>query len=1223
MVTTTVISRHNPYVGPRPYKEGEVIYGREREAAELLDILIAERIVLLYSPSGAGKSSLLNAAILPKMAGQGFEVYPVMRVNSEPPTSIKLGDDFNRYVYSCLESIEEGLPEKKRFSKKELVKLKFKDYLAKHRERARQEDPTRGDAPILLVFDQAEEVIRISMLDRDKKQDFFMQMGEILRDRNIWALVAMREDYLASFDPYLRPIPTRFSNRYRLTFLGVDAAMQAIQHPAQNAGVEFPDDSAQQLVDDLRTMMIQQPDGNTTQELGPTVEPVQLQVVCRRLWSNLPSDEKTITLEQVKALGDVNRALADYYSLQVASVAGGTGVPEREIREWFDRKLITASRIRGQVLMTPEKSEGLDNRAISMLELTYLIRAEKRGGATWFELSHDRLVRPIRENNSEWFEKHLNVLQRRADIWNQQSRPDSLLLIGPEFQVMQKWAEGNRSMMTQAEKDFYHDSMKAQQNLVRERWTNILIRWLFVASVIAALVAAGFYLKSHISEQNAVARELAAASVGTLQSDPERSVLLALAGWDVTSNPRKEILQALHLALPTVRIVEAAAPPDGRAGSVLSVDYSPDGKYVASANKNGLVYIWSAATLKSVATLTIVEHTENYNGYGAMSAAYSPDGKSLAAVGADGRLSVWDTATWKPKYQLTAGQGKINTVVYSPDGKYIATGGVDSVARVWDSASGKQVYNFPDGNKTGVETLSFSVDSTVLFSGGDDDLTIYAWQLANGQLAYKLSLPNPDNRTIYGLAVSPDGRLLASSGDDRLVRIWNLQTKDMMEIPGHVDWVWGVVFTPDSKTLISASSDRTIRLWDTQYGRSQMILTGPANQVFSISLSPNGRYLAGGSADNMVRIWDISPAGSYEVFTREHGSSIHDLRISPDGKLIASAGTNSVINLWDASTGALVKKLQSAPTSAEALSWGHDGKTMAAGYASGQTIVWNMKSYTPQLTISPEHPSAIWTAALSPDGTLLATGNNDGDVIIYNANTGEKVASLNADQQYGWLKSGKFSQSDLWVSSVAFSPDGKTLASSYGTGLIVIWDWHSGKPVFAPFDGHHDIVEKITYNADGSLLASGGDDGNAILWDLNPNIQDHLKTKFVGHSALVYDVAFSPDGRLLATGSGDRLVKIWDVKSGNYILDLYGATNRVHAVAFTPDGRHVVSGATDGTVRVFTLDPAELVRLANARLTRSLSAPECQEYLNMSCSDFEKPDPLRLLTDFLVNKFGW
>ena len=1223
--TTTVISRPNPYVGPRPYKQGETIYGRERETSELVDLLIAERILLLYSPSGAGKSSLLNAAILPKMVEQGFEVLPTIRVGMEPPTGIALEAGFNRYVYSCLQSIEADLAEEKRFPDADLARLKFKDYLNKHRERERSEDANYNDPPKLLIFDQAEEVIRISMTDREKKFDFFVQMGEVLRDRNIWALVVIREDYLASFDPYLRPIPTRLANRYRLNFLSADAAMQAIQMPAQTVNVEFPDACANQLVDDLRAMLVQQPDGSTIQELGPTVEPVQLQVVCRRLWTELPSSAKTITLDHVKAMGNVNRALADYYSLQVASVAGMSHVQEREIREWFSRKLITASGIRGQVLMTPEKSDGLDNKAVWMLERAYLIRAEKRGGATWFELAHDRLVRPVRENNAEWFDKHLNVLQRQADLWNQQSRPDSLLIIGPEFLEMQVWVKENTASITQVEKDFYQKSLKARHSAIRERTTNILIRWLFIASVIATVVAVGFYLRAHVAEQNAIARELAAASLSSLRGDPERSVLLALAGLDMTNEPHLEIIQALHQALPDMRVLRASSPQDGHTNRVYSVAYSPNGKFLASASKDGTVNIWDATTLTVLETLVVVQNISLYNGYGAFAVAYSPDGTSLAVVGADGRLTVWNTSTWELLYQAASHRGQVRAVAYSHDGKYIATGGDDGIARIWDALTGKKVYDLGGsaGNRSGIETVIFSLNDFTLFTGGNNDKNIYAWNVAVGQLAYELKDPGDNGgNTVNGLAISPDGRRLASSGSDRLIRIWNLDIKNIvMQIPGHVDWVYGLAFSPDGKTLISASADRTIRLWDTQYGRSQMILTGPSNQVFGVAVSPDGRYLASASADTYVRLWDISLEGSREVATLDHGENVHDVLVSPDGKVLASAGTNGVINLWDASTGALLNKLESTARSAEVLFWNKDSRHLAAGYMSGQALIWDTKTASPVLTI-PGDGSALWGLSLSPDGALIATGGDAGVAHIYDSQTGKEIISINADEQFDWTGSGKYTQSDLWLSATIFSPNGKYLATSHATGVVIIWDWKSGKPVMA-LDGKNEIVENIAYNADGSLLASAHDGGNVILWDLNPALDNHLKTTFTGHRALVYDVVFSPDGKFLASGGGDGLVKIWDVDAGTYVLDLYGNNNRIHSVVFSPNGRRVISGSSDHTARVYALDFNELIELAQQRITRPLTDAECSEYFDESCESFDESDPLKPVTDFLSGLFHW
>ncbi|MGC1377647.1 MAG: WD40 repeat domain-containing protein, partial [Anaerolineales bacterium] len=1067
MTTPTVISRPNPYVGPRPYKQGEILYGRERETSELVDLLIAERIVLLYSPSGAGKSSLLNAAVLPKITEQGFQVFPTMRVSLGPPNTVELGSDFNRYVYSCLQSIEEGLPADQRFSDDDLVKLKFKDYLAKYFERARAQNPDQPtDVPVLLVFDQTEEVIRISMTDGEKKLDFFTQVGDALRDRNIWALVAIREDYLAPLDPYLRPIPTRLANRYRLDFLGTEAAMQAIQRPAQTLGVEFPDPCASQLVDDLRAIQVQQPDGSTAPELGPTVEPVQLQVVCLRLWEQLPDTEKTISLEQVKELGDVNCALGDYYASQVKSIAGMSQTPERVIREWFDRKLITVNGLRGQVQLTPDKTEGLDNKAIWLLESAYLVRVEKRSGATWFELAHDRLVRPIRESNGAWFDQNLNVLQRQADVWNQQNRSESLLITGPDFIEMQKWATANMADLTPVEKDFYEHSLKAHQDAVRERQANILIRWLFVTAVVAVFVALGFFLKSHAEEKKAVARELAAASVSNLQSDPELSLLLALAGSNVTTKPHPEILQAIHEALPQVRVLNAVSAvrpvtkDDDHEAVVYSVAYSPQGKFLASAAGDGTVRIWDAKTLKAIKTLDVVDKKNPYGGLSAFAAAYSPDGKSLAAVGADGRLTVWDTSTWKMKYHVEADKGQTRAVAYSANGAYIATGGDDGTARIWNATTGTKIYDLVNGSRKTIEAVAFSAEDSLykdtLFVAGDNDNHVYAWDTKTGKLAEDKSFVIPgDTGTIYALAASPDGKLLASAGTDRIIRIWNLEarTNNMMPIPGHVDWVYDLTFTSDSQTLISVGADHTIRLWDTQYGRSQMVLNGANDVVNGVAVSPDGRSLASASNDGLVRTWDISLTGSYEVWTRELGDHVHDVRVSPDGKLVAAAVINGDVDLLNTATGQVVKKLKSTPNYAEVLSWSRDGRYLTAGYRSGQVLIWDINAGKP--TLPPiSNGSPVRGLSVSHDGSMLAMSDDSWIIRIYETKTWKKIISLDANEQLKPTGSG--------LSALMFSPDGKYLAAGYAEGRIVIWDWKSRKP-WITLDGHTDIVESVTY----------------------------------------------------------------------------------------------------------------------------------------------------------------
>src|SRR6266542_3021260 len=386
----------NPYVGPRSFQTGEALYGRDHEIRDLLGLLIAERIVLLHSPSGAGKTSLVQAALIPRLQEQEFTILPVMRVSLEPPAVTKdegrttngttNGESVlrpsssvaNRYVLSALLSLEEMLPPEQQTPLDELAALSLDAYLNRH--------PIASSAnSTVLIFDQFEEILTVDPTNLADKHAFFAQVGRALRNRQRWALFSMREDYVAALAPYLRHIPTRLNCTCRLDLLGATAAQQAIRQPARGSGVEFDAAAATRLIDDLRRVHVQRPDGSVEEQLGPAVEPVQLQVVCYRLWNmhfnghgvESPGDDRQITLADVEGVG---------------------------------------------------QSQGLDNRAIRALIDAYLVRAEKRRGATWFELAHDRLIEPIRSDNAAWSVSHLSQLQRQADLWDTRSRPDGLLL---------------------------------------------------------------------------------------------------------------------------------------------------------------------------------------------------------------------------------------------------------------------------------------------------------------------------------------------------------------------------------------------------------------------------------------------------------------------------------------------------------------------------------------------------------------------------------------------------------------------------------------------------------------------------------------------------------------------------------------------------------------------------------------------------------------------------
>ncbi len=458
----------NPYVGPRSFQMGERMYGRTRETTQLLNLIIAERIVLLHSPSGAGKTSLIQAALIPKLKEKNFQLLPVVRVNLDVADTLAKGFECNRYVFSALLSLEEDVPEKEKISADWLAKMSLPEYLEKRY--------WPEDSPNLkmLIFDQFEEIITLDPTDQSEKEEFFKQVGEALEISSRWALFAIRDDFVASLDPYLLWIPNRMSVNFRLDLLGISAARRAIQEPTRDAGVEFADDAAEKLVDDLRRVRVQQPDGNVVLQLGPHIEPVQLQVVCFRIWEDPRPDPSRITADDLEELDQedyslVDRSLTDYYSRRVIATAGATGTSERVIREWFDRRLITEQGLRGTVLMGADTSGGLDNNAIKLLVDAHLVRAEKRGGATWYELSHDRLLEPIRINNLTWYNENLSLLQRQADLWHEGGRKAGVLLVGEALEEAEQWAAENETKLTEVEQDFLKASQEQREHEQRER----------------------------------------------------------------------------------------------------------------------------------------------------------------------------------------------------------------------------------------------------------------------------------------------------------------------------------------------------------------------------------------------------------------------------------------------------------------------------------------------------------------------------------------------------------------------------------------------------------------------------------------------------------------------------------------------------------------------------------------------------------------------------------
>ena len=385
--TENHIKRENPYLGPRPYSRADAyrFFGRAKEAAELCSLVAAHRTVLLYSQSGAGKSSLLNAGTIPLLESRGFDVLPTARVSGTAETALP---DANIYVFNC-----------KRFWGNDTTP-QYATLSSILSSRPARKDAS-GILPRVAVLDQFEELFTSYASRWQEREEFFTQLNEAMEvDRTLRVLFAMREDFVAHLDSFEELLPEELRTRFRLEQLRQQAALAAVEGPLGSTTVRFKEGVAKLLVSDLLT--VPAAPGADARIVGEYVDPVQLQVVCFSLFRSLPEGTTEITQEHLVAFGDVDQALREFYVGALQDAAAITGTDEDSLRQWFETKLITESGSRGLVFRGDKTTGGIPNGAVDELEELHIIRPEVRGADRWYELSHDRFVQPILRANDAW-----------------------------------------------------------------------------------------------------------------------------------------------------------------------------------------------------------------------------------------------------------------------------------------------------------------------------------------------------------------------------------------------------------------------------------------------------------------------------------------------------------------------------------------------------------------------------------------------------------------------------------------------------------------------------------------------------------------------------------------------------------------------------------------------------------------------------------------------------
>jgi len=1116
-----------PYPGLVPFgrQHADLFFGREEQVRDLVrEIEAGNRRLCIIGPSGSGKSSLVQAGLLPQLergsAVRAPWLVASMRATVQPGARLA-------------EALERDPPT--------TLAAAITARLAR-----------AGRARLVLFIDQLEDLF--SLAAGDERERFLEALRELRGDGRCAVVAALRADFFGSlmeselWDDFER-------GRFHVTPLRLADLRRAIEEPAARSGAYLDKALVQRLLADTAA--------------EPGTLPL-LQATMLELWEAL--DERAgagpahryLALVDYERLGDggpttIATALARRANAAMTHMTGAQRAIARRLLLGlvaFGEGRRHTRRQQSIASLGAAEDPGDFDQVVAMLVARRLVTADQRSDATGrveatLDLSHEALITAWPELRS-WIETDRRDEERKraltAKVAEWRKLGDVKLLDAVELLDAERWLDGDGAragavprlrelvVRSRAALDAVRRQRDDAQRLLarsyQEHGRQLMLQGQPMRALPYLVAARKVDDERGLREANAALRRLFAEAARSLpratvvhRDAIERAAFSPDGGRAVTASRDHT---ALVWNAGTGELLVRLDHPAG----VNDAAFSPDGARVVTAGSDRLARVWHARSGELL--LAPLPHGARVH-----LAMFSPDGSRILTASWDRTLRLWDAASGNPLGSPIEHAANITGAQFHPDGRRFVVASKDREARVHDTATGEPICSL--GHDDVVRSAEFSRDGTRLVTASSDR-TARVWDAASGAAIAKVTHDAPVRRAAF----DPGGRRIVTISVDT-ARVWDAASGEPVSpVIRHADRVVGAGFSADGRRVVTAGWDRSARIWDAASGAPWSVPFEHAREVVSAAFGPGDHHVITTSADGTARTWDATAEQAGHVELAHAGRWVTSVAFDAAGERLVTAGADHTARVWSVDTGDACLPALCHEARVTAAWFSPDGAHLVSVSGSAATL-WDPATGRRRCELRHAASSAVASAVFGPDGARIVTAGNDQLVKIWDSASGRLLAELAHPRA---------------VTFAAFSPDGARIASTCADGQARIWQGDAALCL-----RHDDTVSHAAFRRDGRWIVTASKDKTARIWDVATGAPC---APSISHAEPVRRVAFSPDGTRIITVSGNA-ARVWDATSCRPVLDPLEHRGRVHAVSFTGDGALLAAAVDDGTAWIWDL----------------------------------------------------